>query len=56
MTDALSHIANPDIPRRSRSFATSMRQARRYSIGGRPMMRMNRSKKPEHDSAAVFAS
>ena len=33
-----------------------MRQASRYSIGGRPTVRVKRSKNAERDSAAVFAS
>src|SRR5262245_3625477 len=51
--------ATSSIPRswrRSRSFATAMRQARRYSIGGNPTVRVKRSKNDELDSAAVLAS
>jgi hypothetical protein len=33
-----------------------MRQASRYSIGGRPTVRVKRSKNAERDSAAAFAS
>ena len=33
-----------------------MRQASRYSIGGRPTVRVKRSKNAERESAAVFAS
>jgi hypothetical protein len=33
-----------------------MRQARRYSIGGMPTVRVKRSKNVERESAAVFAN
>ena len=45
-----------DAWRRSRSFATAMRQPSRYSIGGSPTARVKRSKNAERESAAVFAS
>ena len=41
---------------RRRSFATVIRQASRYSIGGMPTMRVKRSKKAERDNAAVRAT
>ena len=40
----------------ARSFARAMRQASRYSIGGSPTLRVNRSKNAERDSAASLAS
>jgi len=48
--------AMPRSWRRSRSLATAMRQASRYSIGARPTVRVKRSKNAERESAAVIAS
>ena len=56
VTDAFGDSASPTSCRRSRSLATAMRQASRYSIGGRPTVRVKRSKNAERDSAAVLAS
>ena len=56
VADAFGDLADARSWRRSRSFATAIRQASRYSIGGRPTVRVKRSKNAERDSAAVFAS
>ena len=56
VTDALGDLGEREFLRRRRSFATAMRQARRYSMGGSPTARVKRSKKAERDIAASFAS